>query len=66
MSKYKRGQLVAYEVIGGPIICTVIKVGPRLMQIEMGDGTRRTVHPRSVEPFEDDAARPAPKHRTEQ
>lgn len=54
MTKYKRGDLVVYEVIGGPIICSVVKIGPRLMQIEMSDGTRRTVHPRSIEPFIDD------------
>lgn len=49
--KYRRGDLVTYEVVGGTVICTVLTVGPRLMQIEMADGTKRLVHPRSVKPY---------------
>ena len=44
----KKGDLVVYETVGGGIICSVVKIGPRLIVIEMGDTTRRTVSPRSV------------------
>jgi len=47
------GDEVLYEVVTGDLLCTVVKVGSRLIRIQLPDGQRRTVSPRTVLPIKD-------------
>lgn len=44
----KVGDEVLYEVVSGDLLCTVVHIGPRLIQIQLPEGQRRLVARRSI------------------